>query len=68
MMFSVPPFYRRTAQIKRPKLDGFTGLIDQRLLEDLSLNRKQRHAEPRRVCRRLIDLSYAAMAGISRAA
>jgi len=26
--FSVPPGYRRTAQIKRPKLDGFTVFID----------------------------------------
>jgi hypothetical protein len=29
MMFSVPPGYQRTAQIKRPKLDGFTVFIDQ---------------------------------------
>ena len=29
MMFSVPPDYRRTTDIKRPKLDGFTGFIDQ---------------------------------------
>lgn len=26
--FSVPPGYRRTAPVKRPKLDAFTGLID----------------------------------------
>jgi hypothetical protein len=35
MSFSVPPGYQRTAQIKRPKLDAFTGLIDQWLQEDL---------------------------------
>ena len=27
--FSVPPGYRRTVPIKRPKLDGFTEIIDQ---------------------------------------
>jgi hypothetical protein len=26
--FSVPPGYRRTVPIKRPKLDGFTEIID----------------------------------------
>jgi transposase len=54
MGFSVPPGYRRTAQIKRPKLDGFTGFIDQWLLEDLSRNRKQRHTA-KRVFERLRD-------------
>ena len=47
MGFSVPPGYRRTAEIKRPKLDGFTGFIDQWMLEDLSRNRKQRHTAKR---------------------
>lgn len=47
MGFSVPPGYRRTAEIKRPKLDGFTGFIDQWLQEDLSRNRKQRHTAKR---------------------
>jgi len=47
MMFSVPPGYQRTARIKRPKLDGFTGFIDQWLQEDLSRNRKQRHTAKR---------------------
>jgi hypothetical protein len=28
LAFSVPPGYRRTAPVKRPKLDGFTGIID----------------------------------------
>ena len=53
--FSVSPGYRRTAQIKRPKLDGFTGFIEQWLLEDLSRNRKQRHAATR-VFQRLRDV------------
>ena len=39
----MPPGYRRTAEIKRPKLDGLTGFIDQWLPEDLSRNRKRRH-------------------------
>ena len=54
MGFSVPPGYRRTAEIKRPKLDGFTGFIDQWLQEDLSRNRKQRHTA-KRVFERLRD-------------
>ena len=32
MSFSVPPGYRRTAPIRRPKLDGFTDIIDGWLL------------------------------------
>ena len=28
LSFSVPPGYRRKAEIKRPKLDGFTEIID----------------------------------------
>ncbi len=54
MGFSVPPRYRRTAQIKRPKLYGFTGFIDAWLLEDLSAIRKQRHTA-KRVFERLRD-------------
>jgi hypothetical protein len=33
---SVPPGYRCRAQIKRPKLDGHTGFIDQWLRQDLT--------------------------------
>ena len=29
LCFSVPPGYRRTAPVRRPKLDGFTEIIDQ---------------------------------------
>ncbi len=28
IVYSVPPGYRRTAPVKRPKLDGFTEIID----------------------------------------
>ena len=36
MMFSVPPGYQRTARIKRPKLEGFTGFIDEWMQDDLN--------------------------------
>jgi len=35
MAFSVPPGYRRSAPVKRPKLDAFTGIIDGWLDGDL---------------------------------
>ena len=54
LSFSVPPGYRRQAEIKRPKLDGFTEIIDAWLGEDLSRNRKQRHTA-KRVLERLRD-------------
>ena len=41
LSFSVPPGYRRTAPIKRPKLDGFTEIIDQWLSDDVGQHRKQ---------------------------
>ena len=47
MSFSVPPGYRRTAAIKRPKPGGFTEIIDQWLKDDLSRNRKQRRTAKR---------------------
>lgn len=47
LSFSVPPGYNRTAVVKRPKLDGFTRLIDQSLLEDQGRNRKRRHTANR---------------------
>ena len=52
--FSVPPGYRRRAEIKRPKLDRFTEIIDAWLVEDLERNRKQRHTA-KRVLERLRD-------------
>ena len=47
LRFSVPPGYRRTARVRRPKLDGFTELIDQWLEEDRTQPRKQRHTAKR---------------------
>ena len=54
IVYSVPPGYRRVAPIKRPKLDGFTDLIDQWLQEDVGRPRKQRHTA-KRVFDRLRD-------------
>ncbi len=47
LAFSVPPGYRRTAPIKRPKLDGFTEIIDAWLDGDKTVHRKQRHTAKR---------------------
>jgi transposase len=54
LSFSVPPGYRRTAPIKRPKLDEFTEVIDQWLRDDVGQHRKQRHTA-KRVFDRLRD-------------
>jgi len=43
LAFSEPPGYRRTARIRRPKLDPFVAFIDGWLSEDQSRPRKQRH-------------------------
>jgi hypothetical protein len=52
LRFSVPPGYRRSKPPARPKLDGFTGVIDRILEEDRERPRKQRHTA-RRVFQRL---------------
>lgn len=44
---SEPPGYRRNAPIRRPKLDGFTDIIDQVLSDDKSRPKKQRHTATR---------------------
>jgi transposase len=54
LSFSAPPGYRRTASIKRPKLDGFTEIIDQWLRDDVGRPRKQRHTA-KRIFERLRD-------------
>ena len=54
LMYSEPPGYRRTAPIKRPKLDAFTTQIDQWLSEDKMRPRKQRHTA-KRIFERLRD-------------
>jgi transposase len=47
LKFSVPPGYRRSSEPKRPKLDGFVGIIDQILEADRNGPRKQRHTAKR---------------------
>jgi len=37
IVYSVPPGYRRAAPVKRPKLDGFTDIIDQWLRDDVGM-------------------------------
>ena len=54
MSFSVPPGYRRTAPVRRPKLEGFIATIDQWLADDADQPRKQRHTA-KRVFDRLRD-------------
>ncbi len=54
IVYSVPPGYRRTAPVKRPKLDGFTNVIDQWLREGADRPCKQRHTA-KRVLDRLRD-------------
>ena len=47
LRFSVPPGYRRSKPPVRPKLDGFTGIIDRILEEDQCRPAKQRHTSKR---------------------
>ena len=47
LCFSVPPGCRRSAPVRRPKLVGFTEIIDHWLREDLMRTRKRRHTEKR---------------------
>lgn len=54
MRFSVPPGYRRRRRPARPKLDPFTGIIDQILDDDGSIPAKQRHTA-KRIFERLRD-------------
>src|SRR6266568_5664631 len=54
LAFSVPPGYRRSRPPARPKLDPFTGIIDQILLQDEGRPRKQRHTA-KRIFERLCD-------------
>ena len=42
-----PPGYRRAQPVRRPKLDAFTGIINQILREDQSRPKKQRHTAKR---------------------
>jgi len=54
MTFSVPPGYRRAAEVRRPKLDLFIPIIEGWLEADRSMPRKQRHTA-KRVFDRLRD-------------
>ena len=56
LTYSAPPGYRRTKPVRRPKLDGFTGIVDA-ILEadtDSDVPRKQRHTA-HRIFERLRD-------------
>lgn len=52
--FPVPPGYRQSAPVRRPKRDGFTGIVDQWPREDLGQRARQRHTA-QRVLERLRD-------------
>ena len=54
LAYSVPPGYRRRRPVSRPKLDAFTGIIDQILEADKLVPKKQRHTS-KRVFERLCD-------------
>jgi transposase len=54
LKFSVPPGYRRTKPMVRPKLDPFVAIIDRILGDDRSRPRKQRHTA-KRIFERLRD-------------
>ena len=56
LSYSAPPGYRRTKPVKRPKLDGFTGIVDAILEADADpdVPRKQRHTA-HRIFERLRD-------------
>jgi transposase len=52
LRYSVPPGYQRQQPVRRPKLDAWTGIIDQILEDDKQRQRKQRHTA-KRICERL---------------
>ncbi len=54
LAYSVPPGYRRQSSPRRPKLDPFTGVIDQILDDDQRVLKKQRHTA-KRIFERLRD-------------
>src|SRR5690348_2883160 len=54
LAFSVPPGYRRRRPAARPKLDPFTGIIDDIVTQDEGRPRKQRHTS-KRIFERLRD-------------
>jgi transposase len=54
LRFSVPPGYRRSQPVKRPKLDPYAGVIDAILEADRAVPKKQKHTS-KRVFERLRD-------------
>ena len=54
LRYSVPPGYQRQQPARRPKLDAWTGIIDQILEDDKARGRKQRHTA-KRIFERLRD-------------
>ena len=56
LSYSAPPGYRRTKPVRRPRLDGFTGIVDTILEADTDpdVPRKQRHTA-HRIFERLRD-------------
>jgi transposase len=54
LRYAVPPGYRRQQVVRRPKLDAWTGTIDQILEDDKAEGRKQRHTA-KRIFERLRD-------------
>jgi len=54
LRFSIPPGYRRSQPVRRPKLDAFIGIIDQILEADKLVPKKQRHTS-KRIFERLRD-------------
>ena len=54
LMFSLPPGYRRSERVSRPRLGPYTGVIDQILQDDEGRPAKQRHTA-KRVLERLRD-------------
>ena len=54
LAYSIPPGYRRSGPVSRPRLDPFTGVIDRILDEDEGRPVKQRHTA-KRILERLRD-------------
>ncbi len=52
LRYRLPPGYRRVKPVCRPKLDAFTGVIDQILRDDQHRPKKQWHTA-KRICERL---------------
>ena len=47
LRYAIPPGYRRRQPAQRPKLDPFTGIVDQILIDDQERPKKQRHTAKR---------------------